>query len=99
MTTWDIKKMSKDEFMKLDGASEELYNAIQNAKTGFIYITHRNEGHSHKGRTCTFGEGISLRMDTPHEWYHTSVIQKINWEEKWFKTLNSIYDFDFIEYE
>lgn len=29
----------------------------------------------------------------------TSTIQKINWEEKYFDTLNSRYYFDFIPYE
>ena len=38
MTPKQIKELSKEDFMKLDGASEQLYNNLQKAKSGFIRV-------------------------------------------------------------
>jgi hypothetical protein len=97
MTRTELKKLSKEEFMKLPGATEDLYIAVQNAKSGYIEVTHATQKHFHKGYTEAFGEGIGCYMATPHEWYTTSVIKNINWEEKYFDTLNSRYYFKFKE--
>ena len=97
MTRTELKKLSKEEFMKLPGATEELYVAVQNAKSGYIEVTHATQKHFHKGYTEAFGEGISCYMCTPHEWYTTSVIKNINWGEEYFDTLNSRYYFKFKE--
>lgn len=97
MTRTELKKLSKEEFMKLPGATEDLYVAVQNSKSGYIEVTHAGQKHFHKGYTEAFGEGISCYMCTPNEWYTTSVIKKINWGEGYFDTLNSRYYFKFKE--
>ena len=97
MTRTELKKLSKEEFMKLPGATEDLYIAVQNAKSGYIEVTHATQKHFHKGYTEAFGEGISCYMSTIRDWYTTSVIKHINWREGYFDTLNSRYYFKFKE--
>lgn len=97
MSIRELKLMPKEEFLKLPEATEELYNALQNSKEGFIYVVRERDQSPHKGHTYAFGEGVSCRMDMIDHWWCTSVIQKINWEEGYFDTLNSRYKFDFIE--
>lgn len=38
-------------------------------------------------------------LDRPDEWYHTSNIEKIDWEGRTFVTRNSVYTFEFINEE
>ncbi len=38
MTPKQIKALSKEEFMKIDGASEDLYDNLQKSKSGFIRV-------------------------------------------------------------
>lgn len=92
-----FKNLSKEEFMQLPGATEDLYTAVQNSKSGYIEITHATQKHFHTGYTETFGEGISCYMTSPRGWYITSIIKYINWEEGYFDTLNSRYYFTFKE--
>ena len=77
--------------------SEELNNALQNSKCGIIHVKHANTGKTHYGITAAFGEGIGCYMSNEDNWFTTSTIKKINWEEKHFETLNSKYFFDFEE--
>ena len=97
MSISELKTLSKEEFLKLPEATEELYNALHNAKEGFIHVRRERDGLIYKGHTWAFGEGISCRMDMIDHWWCTSVVQKINWKEGYFDTLNSRYYFDFIE--
>lgn len=99
MTIQELKKLSKEEFLKLEGATEELYQSLQNAKSGYIEIRKENSGAGDRGYTQAFGEGISLRIDNLSTWYMTSIIQKIDWENNYFTTLNSKYYFKFTEDE
>lgn len=111
MTISELKKLSKSEFIdyvkktyseseqSLIGDLDFIYDRLQNAKSGFIKVTHRDTKAFHKGHTDAFVEGLSVQMNTLSSWFHTSIIQEINWAEKWFRTLNSIYDFEFIEDE
>ena len=94
----NLKKLSKEEFLKLQGATEELYNNLHKSKSGFIKI-HRITGnpYSISGHTEAFGEGIALYVKNSSEWWTTSNITYINWEEGWFDTLNSRYNFTFKE--
>lgn len=95
MTFEQLKQLPKEEFLKLEGATEELYNALQDSIPGYITITHQDRGDKHYGWTSGFGEGLSLRIDNSDRWYVTSVIQKIDWESNTFTTLNSTYNFSF----
>ena len=97
MTRTEIKNLSKEEFLKLPEATQELYEALQNSKSGYIKIKHAITGDIHYGYTDTFGEGISCFLSNMHNWYTTSIIKHINWEEKYFDTLNSRYYFEFTE--
>ena len=92
-----IKKLSKEEFMALPGANEELYDNLHKAKSGTIYIEHADTGEKYYGHTNAFGEGLSVFLSNPNEWYRTSVIREINWKEEYFDTMNSRYYFKFIE--
>ena len=93
----ELKQFPKEEFLKLTSCNEDLYNALQNSKEGFITVTRESDGRVEQGHTWAFGEGISCRMDNTSTWWCTSVIKKINWEEGYFDTLNSRYRFKFIE--
>lgn len=95
MTIKEIKALSKEEFMKRPGATEELYNALQNSKSGWIKISRDYDGAGEYGMTEAFGKGISCYISNPSRWYRTSVIESIDWENHIFKTMNSIYNFEF----
>ena len=97
MSIRELKLMPKEEFLKLSGANETIYDALQNSKEGFITVERERDGLVEKGYTYAFGEGISCRMDNLSTWWCTSVVQKINWEEGYFDTLNSRYKFKFTE--
>ena len=95
MSIKELKELSKEEFMKLCGAPEDLYTAIQNSKSGWIKVSRDYDGAGDCGITEAFGEGISCKISNCHSWYVTSVIQSIDWENHTFKTLNSTYNFEF----
>lgn len=97
-----LKELSKEEFLKLTGATEELYEELQNSLEGEITITkisdndgYLRKGQSHWGYTYAFAEGLSLRLYGNYCNYYTSNIQKIDWENNEFTTLNSKYKFNF----
>jgi len=95
MTIKELKRIPKEKFLSINGMTEEIYNALQNSKEGWISISRVGDGAGEKGMTSAFGEGISCRIDNLDRWYITSVIQSINWENHTFKTLNSTYNFEF----
>lgn len=97
MTIKELKQLSKEDFLKQLGATEELYYNLQNSKEGWIEIWKKDKSVHESGYTGAFGEGISCYMYTMSEWYTTSVIRHINWEEGYFDTLNSRYYFNFKE--
>lgn len=95
MTVRELKEMPKEKFLSLNGTSEELYNALQKSKEGWIKISRVGDGKGESGYTYAFGEGLSCRIDNVDRWYITSIIQSINWEDHTFKTLNSVYNFEY----
>lgn len=98
MSITDLKKLSKEEFLALPNMTEELYTALHKSKQGWISISRETDGKGDEGYTDAFGEGLSCHVSNPHRWYYTSVIQKIDWDNKVFTTLNSRYKFNFIEH-
>ena len=90
MTISELKKLSKEEFLTHEGLTEEIYEALQKSKEGWIKISRTTDGAGDQGFTPAFGEGISCKISNPSTWYITSVIQSIDWENHTFKTLNSI---------
>ena len=104
MTPKQIKELSKEDFMKLDGASEQLYNNLQKAKSGFIRVEKISKnkgaiatGDVYEGHTDTFGEGVSLIIGDRFYTFKSSVIVKINKTKSTFKTINSTYKYQFKE--
>ena len=104
MTPKQIKELSKEDFMKLDGASEQLYNNLQKAKSGFIRVEKISKnkgaiatGDVYEGHTDTFGEGVSLIIGDRFYTFKSSVIVKINKTKSTFKTINSTYKYQFQE--
>lgn len=96
MTIDEIRALSKEEFEEFTH-SPDLYEPVRNSKSGWITIKHSKYLEEHSGYTDAFGEGLSLRISNRYEWYVTSVIQKINWEEAYFTTMKSKYFFEFTE--
>ena len=76
-----------------------VYAALRNCKVGYMRIRRQwpSLGEPHEGWTYVFVAGLPLFIDRPDEWYHTSNIEKIDWDGHTFVTLNSVYTFEFIE--
>ena len=97
----DAKKLSKERFLELhpiDKRHEYLYDILVNSAVGHIsikQISGNKVGFTMEGVTATFAEGISLFIDDETTYYYTSVVQKIDWENGRFYTLNSCYEFTF----
>lgn len=75
----------------------------ENAYKGYMEVT-KLEGNNnltiptnsvHAGNTEAFMEGIGLQLVSPTNWFHTSIVTEIDWENHRFKTLNSIYKFTY----
>ena len=97
MTIKELKSLTKEEFLKYPDATEDIYSALKNSKEGWIEIWKEDASIHKSGHTDAFGEGISCYLYRISSWYHTSIIQKINWTEGYFDTLNSRYYFNFKE--
>lgn len=95
-TILNYKLLSKEEFIEIC-SDEETYNALKNSKTGLIEISYLDGTNKHSGFTAALGEGIACRMSNEDNWYTTSTIKSIDWNNKTFETLNSIYKFEFQE--
>lgn len=99
---YEVKNSSLEEWIAKEGDSEEsisTFNAIKNGKEGFMYIERiePTPGPELFGWTYAFSENISLFIDNPDSWYHTSVIKSIDWKKGTFTTQNSVYKFRFVE--
>ena len=77
---------------------------VRNSKVGKIRIRKISEhpGYLKKddwfsGITANFGEGMGVYISDTTEWFTTSTIQEIDWENNRFYTLNSTYEFQFKE--
>ena len=98
------KNATKEEFLERYPTHGEIWELLQKAKSGFIKIEKISantgflgQGGVVSGYTPAFGEGLSCYIDRIDSYYYTSTIQSINWEDGTFKTLNSIYKFEFDE--
>lgn len=86
------------------GEDDPSVALIRNSKVGKIKIKKisENPGYLNKnnwfsGITANFGEGMGVYISDTTEWFTTSTIQKIDWENNRFETLNSTYEFQFEE--
>ena len=95
----EIFNLTLEEAKEKYHLTEEQYLAIKNSKSGWIIIQRLEptRGRKHDGFTAFFGEGLSCYLSNPSEWYYTSIVTHIDWENNVFKTLNSLYSFKFTE--
>jgi hypothetical protein len=106
----EIKEMDIADFRASkfkEEMEEKDFLLIKETKSGYIFIRKisnnsgylsNNEGRN--GFTPMFSEGLScyIFLDDLHEdYYYTSVIESIDWENKIFTTINSKYSFEFKE--
>ena len=95
----EMKEASLEELQSRIGEDAQwVYEALQNCKEGYMRIRRQwpSLGEPHEGWTYVFAAGLPLHIDRPDEWYHTSNIEKIDWQGKTFVTLNSVYSFEFL---
>ena len=97
-----LRLKPKKEFVKTLGP-EDLYDKFQDTKVGYIKL-HKisdnegiEKGRVYEGVTGAFGEGFAVWVSSPREWFHTSTIESIDWDNHTFKTENSTYAFEFEE--
>jgi hypothetical protein len=86
------------------GEEDPSVELVRKSKVGKIQIrkTSENPGYLNKGGwfsgiTANFGEGMGVYISDTTEWFTTSTIQEIDWENNRFYTLNSTYEFQFEE--
>lgn len=82
-----------------DELAEMAFNALRDCKEGYMRICRQwpSLGEPHEGWTYVFAAGLPLHLDRPEEWFHTSNIEKIDWEGRTFTTSNSIYSFELLD--
>ena len=96
----EMKEASLDELKSQIGEDAEwVYKSIQGSKEGYMRIRRQwpSLGKPHEGWTYIFAAGFPLFLDRPDKWYHTSNIEKIDWDGHTFVTMNSVYTFEFID--
>ena len=84
-----------------DEIAEKTFEALRTSREGYMRIRRQwpSLGVSHEGWTYVFAAGLPLHIDRPDEWYHTSNIEKLDWDGHTFVTRNSVYTFEFIYME
>ena len=96
----EMKEASLEDLKSnLGDDAQWVYDALRISKEGYMRIRRQwpSLGEPHEGWTYVFAAGLPLHIDRLGEWYHTSNIEKIDWEGKTFVTKNSVYSFEFIE--
>lgn len=86
------------------GEDDPSVELVRKSKVGKISIKkisgnsgYLNSEDTFSGITANFGEGMGVYISDTTEWYNTSVIQHIDWENNQFTTCNSTYSFQFEE--
>ena len=84
------------------GEEDPSVELVKNSKVGKIRIRKISENPGYlndwfSGITANFGEGMGVYISDTTEWFTTSTIQEIDWENRRFHTLNSTYEFQFKE--
>lgn len=107
----EIKEMEVDDFQnsnfKEEGMGYQDFLKIKNSKSGYICIKkisdnsgYLNSNESREGFTPLFSEGFSCHVlldDLYEDYYYTSTIELIDWNNNTFITKNSEYSFVFKE--
>ena len=100
-----LKEMKEASLAELKGRigddklAEMAFCAMKECVEGYMRIQRQwpSLGEPHEGWTYIFAAGLPLFIDRPDEYFHTSNIEKIDWEGHTFTTRNSIYTFEFID--
>lgn len=82
-----------------DELAEMAFNAMKNCKEGYMRICRQwpSPGEPHEGWTYIFAACLPLFINRPDEWFHTSNVDKVDWEGHTFVTRNSVYSFEFLD--
>lgn len=92
----ECKEVIKTPLQKDIGNSKSGYLKIEKVSKNFGYLMH---GERFEGYTTIFGENLAVYLINPYNYFHTSVIKKIDWKKRIIKTMNSEYSFEFKEIE
>ena len=92
----ECKEVIKTPLQKDIGNSKSGYLKIEKVSKNFGYLMH---GERFEGYTTIFGENLAVYLINPYNYFHTSVIKKIDWKKHIIKTMNSEYSFEFKEIE
>jgi len=98
-----LKTRSDEDLMSACNNDEKVFQAIRNGKCGLMKVIKISDnpgiekGKEHYGVATCFAENIGLFLSSEDAWFHTSTVQEIDWSNNQFKTLNSVYSFDFEE--
>lgn len=95
---------TQQEFVDKLKSSAKTYDLYKHSKVGRIKITkvsdnagYLGKNESREGWVFAFGEGLGCLVESGARWFHTSVVEKIDWENNTFDTMNSTYAFEFKE--
>ena len=94
-----VKEMTWPEFKEKITDNPKAYEEIKKCQGRYYHIQKvwPAIGNPHEGWSEIFVEGLSLLLDGPYRWYHTSIITKIDPAAKTFTTLNSTYKYEAVE--
>ena len=92
----ECKEVIKTPLQKDISNSKSGYLKIEKVSKNFGYLMH---GERFEGYTTIFGENLAVYLINPYNYFHTSVIKKIDWKKHIIKTMNSEYLFEFKEIE
>jgi len=92
----ECKEVIKTPLQRDVGNSKSGYLKIEKVSKNFGYLMH---GERFEGYTTIFGENLAVYLINPYNYFHTSVIKKIDWKKHTIKTMNSEYSFEFKEIE
>ena len=83
-----------------------ILDEVKKSKSGWIEIKkisdnggYLTKNESESGWFAVFAKGMSLYIGDGSHYYYTSNIVDIDWDNKLFLTLNSIYSFEITEYD
>lgn len=98
-----VRTKSDEDLMSFCHNDENIFKSFKNGKCGLIKVRKVSDNpgieknKEYYGVTTCFTENIGLFLSNIDNWIHTSTIQEIDWTNNKFKTLNSIYEFEFEE--
>lgn len=90
----ECKEVAKTPLQKDISNSKSGYLKIEKVSKNFGYLMY---GERFEGYTAIFGENLGVYLVNPYNYFHTSVIKKIDWKKHIIKTMNSKYSFEFRE--